>query len=41
MKHDPFDFKPELTNRERAWRIVLLLAFIAVLMLDMFYWRPS
>lgn len=29
-----------MTNRERLERIVFLLALIAVLLLDMFYWRP-
>jgi hypothetical protein len=29
-----------MTDRERLERIVFLLALIAVLLLDMFYWRP-
>jgi hypothetical protein len=30
-----------MTNRERLSRIVFLVALIAVLLLDMFYWRPG
>lgn len=40
MKHDPFDFGVGLTVLERLWRIVLLLALIAVLVADLFFWRP-
>jgi hypothetical protein len=29
-----------MTNRERLERIIFLVALIAVLLLDMFYWRP-
>lgn len=29
-----------MTNRERLSRIIFLVALIAVLLLDMFYWRP-
>lgn len=40
MKHDLFDFNPNMTTGERAWRIALLLALIAVLLLDLLLWRP-
>jgi hypothetical protein len=40
MKHDLFDFNPNMTRAQRAWRIALLIAFIVVLCLDLFYWRP-
>ena len=40
MKHDIFDFNPRMTRAQRAWRIALLIAAIAVLGLDLFYWRP-
>jgi len=29
-----------LTNREKFVRVVFLTALIAVLLLDLFYWRP-
>jgi hypothetical protein len=42
MKHDLFEFN---MNRMRiediAWRVAFLVALIAVLALDLFYWRPG
>lgn len=41
MKHDIFEFSAvDMTPSQRAWRIALLLACIAVLALDLFVWRP-
>ena len=41
MKHDLFEFAtPGMTWGQRAWRIVFLLALIAVCALDLFVWRP-
>ena len=40
MRHDIFDFNPHMTRAQRAWRIALLIASIAVVCADLFYWRP-
>jgi len=40
MKHDIFDFNHHMTFWERVWRASLLVASIAVLLLDMYIWRP-
>lgn len=40
MKHDLFDFGAGMTHGQRAWRIALLIAVIAVLLADLFVWRP-
>jgi hypothetical protein len=40
MRHDLFDLKPDMTTGERAWRIALLLALTATLLMDLFLWRP-
>lgn len=41
MKHDIFDLThPELTLTQRAWRAAFLLGCIAVVLLDLFVWRP-
>lgn len=40
MKHDIFDLDPRMTRAQRAWRIGLLIAALAVLILDIFVWRP-
>lgn len=41
MKHDPFEFTaPGMKPWQRAWRIALLLAALAVCGLDLFVWRP-
>jgi hypothetical protein len=41
MKHDIFEFSAEgMTPAQRAWRIVFLLALIAVCALDLFVWGP-
>jgi hypothetical protein len=40
MKHDIFEFNGEgMTAGQRAWRILFLLACIAVIVLDLFVWR--
>ncbi len=42
MKHDIFEFNlTTMTRGERAWRIALLLALIAVLAYDVFVGRPG
>lgn len=42
MKHDPFDFSAtEMTWWDKAWRIVFLLAILAVLAYDLFIGRPG
>jgi len=41
MKHDIFEFTTDGLNPEqRAWRVLFLLASIAVAALDLFVWRP-
>lgn len=41
MKHDPFEFDAtDMTRGQRLWRIAFLLACIAVLVLDLTYWKP-
>lgn len=41
MKHDIFEFDGVgMTRGQRAWRIAFLLACVAVVCLDLFYWRP-
>lgn len=41
MKHDLFEFNMAgMTMAQRVWRIALLLACIAVCILDVFFWRP-
>ena len=40
MKHDPFEFHG-LTRGELAWRIVFLLAILAVLAYDLLIARPG
>jgi hypothetical protein len=42
MKHDIFEFSAVgMTIAQRAWRFAFLLALIAVLVLDLFFWRPQ
>lgn len=42
MKHDLFDLHAEdMTIGDRAWRVIFLLAVIAVCGLDLFVWRPA
>lgn len=42
MKYDLFEFNAEgMTWRDRAWRIVFLLAILAVLAYDLFIGRPG
>ena len=40
MKHDPFDFRHDMTWQDRAWRIAFLVVLIGILTADLFYWRP-
>jgi hypothetical protein len=41
MRYDIFDFTTEgMTLAQRAWRVAFLLALVAVLVLDLFVWRP-
>lgn len=41
MKHDLFEFNAEgMTFGDRAWRVLFLLACIAVCSLDLWVWRP-
>jgi len=40
MKHDIFDFKPEMSIYGIAWRVALLATIIITLILDLFFWRP-
>lgn len=41
MKHDLFEFNAVgMTWGQRLWRIALLTACIAILILDLTYWRP-
>jgi hypothetical protein len=41
MKHDPFEFNIKgMTFADKAWRVLFLVAIIAVLTADLFYWRP-
>ncbi len=41
MKHDIFEFSAVgMTTTQRAWRVAFLLALIAVLLLDLYVWRP-
>ncbi len=42
MKHDIFEFNlTTMTRGERAWRVLFLLALIAVLAYDVFVGRPG
>ena len=41
MKHDLFEFNAtNMTLSQIIWRVVFLLSLIAVLIMDLFYWRP-
>lgn len=40
MRHDIFEFNGQMSRSEVTWRVVFLLTLIAVLLLDIFYWRP-
>jgi hypothetical protein len=40
MRYDIFELHGDMTPGQRAWRVVFLLALIAVLLLDLFVWRP-
>lgn len=40
MKHDPFDFDPNMGRGERVVRIVFLLILIGILAYDLLIARP-
>ncbi len=41
MKYDLFEITTEgMTWGQRTWRVALLLAIIAVCLLDLLVWRP-
>ena len=41
MKHDIFEFDmSRMTRADIAWRVAFLTTLIAVMLLDLFYWRP-
>lgn len=40
MKHDVFDFHHDMSASEIFWRALFLIIIIAVLVLDLFVWRP-
>ena len=41
MRHDLFEFNAaDMTLLAKTWRVILLLALIAVAVLDLFFWRP-
>jgi hypothetical protein len=41
MKHDIFEFcAQDMTTGDRFFRVVFLLALLAVVALDIFVWRP-
>jgi hypothetical protein len=40
MKHDVFDFHHDMTASEVFWRVLLLSGIIAVVVMDLFVWRP-
>jgi hypothetical protein len=40
MRYDIFELHGDMTTGQRAWRVAFLLALIAVLLLDLFVWRP-
>ena len=41
MHPDPFEFNRGMTWYDRAWRVLLLLVTIAVLLMDLLVWRPA
>lgn len=42
MRHDIFEFSmDEMTGWDKFWRVILLSAVIAILVADLFYWRPG
>ena len=42
MKHDLFEFNMDrMTWGDRAVRVIFLSALIAILVADLFYWRPG
>ena len=42
MKHDLFEFNPTTMSRaDIVWRVVFLLALVAVLAYDLFVGRPG
>ena len=41
MRYDIFELHPEMTARQKAWRIGLLLVIIMVVAADLLVWRPN
>ena len=41
MRYDIFELHPEMTTRQKAWRIGLLLVIIMVVAADLLVWRPN
>lgn len=42
MDYDLFEIHAVgMTKGQRAWRVSLLLALIAIILADMFFWRPA
>lgn len=41
MRHDIFEWRSlEMTWWDKLWRVMLLITCVAVLVLDIFIWRP-
>lgn len=40
MKHDIFEFAPDMSHTDRLWRILFLLSIIGTVLMDLIYWRP-
>jgi hypothetical protein len=40
MKYEIFEFHGDMTASEIFWRVLLLSGIIAVVVLDLFVWRP-
>jgi hypothetical protein len=39
MKYDLFEFHPDMTASQIAWRLALLIVAVGTLALDLFFWR--
>ena len=40
MKHDIFEFNPQMAPWDRTWRVLFLLTIIGTVLMDLFFWRP-
>jgi hypothetical protein len=41
MKHDPFDFSShDMTPWDRTWRVLFLLAIVAIALMNLYVWQP-